>query len=103
MLDQTEALNKKFEETKGYEALKNALDDKQKSITEQLETQHNHEQTFLRDTIKNEESIIIQQALAFISKFEFREKATTLAEVMGQLKEVIDKKSPKQITDEKVI
>jgi len=41
--------------------------------------------------------------LAFISKFEFREKATTLAEVMGQLKEVIDKKSPKQITDEKVI
>ena len=101
MPDQTEAKNKKFQETAGFTALNAALTSKRDAAVAQLEAQHDYEQSTLTDAIQIEESLIIQQALAFLRKFLFDREIKTLAEVMGCLKEVLDKKSPKQILDEK--
>ena len=99
----TEARNIQFEETKGFASLNAALKEKVRIAQEKIEIQHNYEKTTLKNTIENEENLMIQQVLAFIHKFEFKKQPSTLPEVIGCLCEVEDKTSPKQISDQQDI
>lgn len=103
MPDLTEARSKKFEETKGFASLNAVLNEKVDFALEKMELHQNYDKTTLKDTVENEESLIIQQALAFILKFKFKDQPSSLAEVMGCLNEVVDKTSPKQISDQQDI
>lgn len=71
MPDQSEALNKNFEETQGYISLNDALTKKNESITKQLETQHSHEKSTLDNEVNNENNHLIQMFQTLAVKFMF--------------------------------
>ena len=95
----TEDLSKDFTETSHFTALNDAHNNKSKAILDKLKSQQKDEQDVLEATVQHEECYEIEQAKAFLQKFEFKNNGDeqSLADIIGLLKEVISNKSPKQV------